>query len=83
MKTTRPEPGTCSEKTVAAENLSVARRFGPPTIWLDGLVALLVLWYERARQRSRLAELDDHLLQDIGKTREQALVEAGKPFWQP
>jgi uncharacterized protein YjiS (DUF1127 family) len=36
---------------------------------------------ERRRQRHALLELDDHLLADIGLTREQALREAGKSLW--
>lgn len=47
------------------------------------LGALLALWYRRRRQRRHLAELGDHLLRDIGKTRRQALAEAEKPFWRP
>ncbi|WP_333827463.1 DUF1127 domain-containing protein [Pararhodobacter sp.] len=34
-----------------------------------------------ARQRHALAALDDTMLRDIGLTREQALHEAGRPFW--
>jgi uncharacterized protein YjiS (DUF1127 family) len=29
-----------------------------------------------------LEELDEHLLQDIGKTRLEAEAEAKKPFWR-
>lgn len=36
---------------------------------------------ERQRQRARLRVLDDHLLKDIGLTREQADREANKPPW--
>jgi uncharacterized protein YjiS (DUF1127 family) len=36
---------------------------------------------DRRRQRHALAELDDHLLRDIGLTRYQARIEARKPFW--
>jgi uncharacterized protein YjiS (DUF1127 family) len=36
----------------------------------------------RSRQRGALAELDDHLLEDIGITRQQASAEAAKPFWK-
>jgi uncharacterized protein YjiS (DUF1127 family) len=45
----------------------------------------LLIWIERSRQRTALQEIaedDDHLLQDIGKSRQEALREAGKPFWQ-
>lgn len=45
------------------------------------LPALLRLWLQRARQRRRLATLDAHLLRDVGLTRQDALAEAGKPFW--
>ncbi len=34
-----------------------------------------------ARQRRRLAELDDAMLHDIGLTRDQALHEARRPRW--
>ncbi|WP_226622851.1 DUF1127 domain-containing protein [Alloyangia pacifica] len=34
-----------------------------------------------ARQRRKLAELDDHLLRDLGLTRRQALEEAKRGFW--
>jgi uncharacterized protein YjiS (DUF1127 family) len=36
----------------------------------------------RARQRAALSDLDDRLLEDIGVTRQQANVEAAKPFWK-
>ena len=36
---------------------------------------------EKARQRGILKELDDRLLRDIGLTREQAMREARKRFW--
>jgi uncharacterized protein YjiS (DUF1127 family) len=43
-------------------------------------------WYARcsarSRQRQALAQLDDHLLKDIGVTRQQAIAEAAKPFWK-
>ena len=43
------------------------------------------LWPARHRQRARLrelAELNDYLLQDIGVTPRDALIEAAKPFWR-
>ena len=42
------------------------------------------LWIERSRQRKalrELAELDDALLKDIGLHRDEAVLEAAKPFW--
>ena len=48
-----------------------------------GVVELALLWTERARQRRQLAELNDHMLRDIGVTRADAWAEADKPFWRP
>jgi uncharacterized protein YjiS (DUF1127 family) len=42
-------------------------------------------WLGRVQRRQdlgRLAELDDHLLKDIGVSREEALRESAKWFWQ-
>jgi uncharacterized protein YjiS (DUF1127 family) len=36
----------------------------------------------RSRQREALSGLDDRLLDDIGVTRQQANIEAAKPFWK-
>lgn len=44
--------------------------------------AVLCAWQERALMRSKMANLDDQLLDDIGLTREQVELEAAKPFWQ-
>jgi len=38
--------------------------------------------YQRYRQRRALAQLDEHLLRDIGVTQAQAGQESGKPFWR-
>ena len=42
------------------------------------------LWMARRTEREALGELVDteHLLADIGVTREQALRESAKPFWR-
>jgi uncharacterized protein YjiS (DUF1127 family) len=49
--------------------------------------SMLALWPARASQRRQLLELieaeDRHLLADMGLTREAALAEAHRPFWQP
>lgn len=39
-------------------------------------------WLSRSRQRQTLAELEEHLLVDIGITRTAARKEAAKPFWK-
>jgi uncharacterized protein YjiS (DUF1127 family) len=51
----------------------------------QSLAATIRLWIARSRQRRHLAALvtwDDHLLKDIGVSRDDALREAAKPFWQ-
>jgi uncharacterized protein YjiS (DUF1127 family) len=47
--------------------------------------SLFDIWAARRRQRKALGELadcSDHLLKDIGISRDDALREAGKWFWQ-
>jgi uncharacterized protein YjiS (DUF1127 family) len=48
---------------------------------LFGLVTAITAWIERRRQLQALTELDDHLLKDVGLSREQARREAARPFW--
>ena len=45
------------------------------------VVTTVYVWAARRSERSRLGELDNRLLSDIGMTRDQARTEAGKPFW--
>jgi uncharacterized protein YjiS (DUF1127 family) len=46
-----------------------------------GWVKVLGKMHDRWQQRQTLLDLDDHLLRDIGLTRNQAAREARKPFW--
>jgi uncharacterized protein YjiS (DUF1127 family) len=41
-------------------------------------------WTERNRQRAALRDLadDKHLLDDLGLTKQEALDEADRPFWE-
>jgi uncharacterized protein YjiS (DUF1127 family) len=49
-----------------------------------GSLAFVVsLWLERARTRRVLAELDEHLVRDIGRTPIEAQRESARPFWKP
>jgi uncharacterized protein YjiS (DUF1127 family) len=50
---------------------------------LKTMLETLSLWRARAGQRHRLRTLEGHRLRDIGVSREDALREAGKPFWRP
>ncbi len=46
-----------------------------------GLADLLKDMLALYRQRKSLSELDDHMLEDIGITREQARRESSRPAW--
>jgi uncharacterized protein YjiS (DUF1127 family) len=46
-----------------------------------GILATLARWRAAARQRRELANLDERALKDIGLTRDDARVEAARPFW--
>lgn len=46
-----------------------------------GLWAAIARMIALHRQRRQLAELDAHLLDDIGVSREDALTEAARPVW--
>ena len=43
----------------------------------------LAQWRARSRGRRLLAELDEHMLRDIGIAPAQVWHESGKWFWQP
>ncbi|MCX7298470.1 MAG: DUF1127 domain-containing protein [Hyphomicrobiales bacterium] len=49
---------------------------------LSRTIETIAVWTVRRRQRRALAELDDHLLNDVGLSPEQAHLEANKPFWK-
>jgi uncharacterized protein YjiS (DUF1127 family) len=58
------------------------RRSAPPrTAARPSFVELVRLAWRRHRSRVMLAELDPHLLKDIGVTYAEAENEANKPFW--
>ena len=44
--------------------------------------ATLMRWQARHRERAHLAQLDDHLLRDMGLTRAEVARQVAKPFWQ-
>jgi uncharacterized protein YjiS (DUF1127 family) len=62
---------------------SVSRGFGNDVVAvLDRLFEAPFVWAERAAERRQLAELDDHLLRDIGLTRADVDAVSTKPFWR-
>ena len=54
--------------------------FLPVSVLSAGMGTILI-WQERARQRYRIAELDDRALKDIGVSRAELHREWRKPFW--
>jgi uncharacterized protein YjiS (DUF1127 family) len=55
---------------------------GTQHAWLWRLAHWCALAAARNRRRPALAELDDWLLRDIGKTRLEIEMEAGEPRWR-
>ena len=72
--------GQCEPRHLLPVSSNPASRIvtGP----LRQLVHLALTWIERGRQRNDLAELDAHLLRDIGVSSEEARTETKKPFWR-
>ncbi|WP_163272256.1 DUF1127 domain-containing protein [Chelativorans alearense] len=70
------------------QNISTHRR-DRPAAWCKALrclavapLAMVLRLEERRRQRLHLSELDDHLLADIGLTREDVRHECANPPWR-
>jgi uncharacterized protein YjiS (DUF1127 family) len=61
--------------------LTMPRRRGVGD-WFALAIGGVSAWQARARERRALAELDEHLLRDIGLDRLSAQEEAAKPFWE-
>ncbi|MBM3533007.1 MAG: DUF1127 domain-containing protein [Alphaproteobacteria bacterium] len=53
-----------------------------PVQALVRLADLLAVWERRARERKALAEMSNHMLQDLGISRLDAQREAEKAFWR-
>lgn len=53
---------------------------GSIRVWL--IMSWLKRCYQRHTQRRELAQLPDHLLDDLGLTHEQRQAEVAKPFWR-
>jgi len=49
---------------------------------VDRIIEAPFVWVERASERRHLAELDDHMLRDIGLNRADVHEVTAKPFWR-
>jgi uncharacterized protein YjiS (DUF1127 family) len=70
--------------SVYAQGRATARKTQRISSALSGLLETIRAWIVRSRQRraiAELAELDDHILKDIGVSKDKMLREAAKPFW--
>ena len=47
-----------------------------------GLLRTVAAWFDRARLRADLPQLDERLLRDIGVTPDWLERESTKPFWE-
>ena len=68
--------GTCP-RAMQLPKMSV-----PLLAGLQSVVRNVLQWDQRSRQRQALADLDDHLLKDVGITRSAATGEVRQPFWR-
>lgn len=69
--------------TFSSPNNGLSRGVGNELIAvLDRLFEAPFVWAERAAERRHMADLDDHLLQDIGLTRAEIGHVTTKPFWR-
>lgn len=73
-------------KNPALSSVEAAKQTaGRVTVWtLAARVVITLLdWQRRAMDRTRLRQMDDHMLRDIGLSRADIEGEASKPFWKP
>jgi uncharacterized protein YjiS (DUF1127 family) len=66
---------------IVAPRLPAAPSPWPRVASLGRVWALLTEWLDRAHAQRRLAELDDHLLKDIGLTRDDVARLDADLFW--
>lgn len=66
------------------EPLSLDGVYRPPLLarWAVKFAVVVTQWDMKRRTRRQLARLDQHLLSDIGMTRDAACTEAARPFWR-
>ena len=78
--------------TIIKQRRSVTPLPRPPEGWedsarrrsavFDWILETLLIWQERASQRSDLGQLNDRMLKDIGLSRADVMREVEKPFWR-
>jgi uncharacterized protein YjiS (DUF1127 family) len=66
---------------VARPHRDETNEFAPLGL-ISRIVATIREWCRRVRSRHELRELNDHVLKDIGLTRDAVAHEVAKPFWR-
>ncbi len=61
---------------------SYLRVFSSLRVLIKNTIKKVAFWMERSKQRRELAELDDHMLEDIGYSHTEVQKEIAKPFWR-
>lgn len=77
-----PKPLISDEARRGPSACHLTEQSTPARTWLQ----TIALWIARHRQRKALeevAQLNGHLLRDIGLSRAEILREAARPFWAP
>ncbi|MDW6093690.1 DUF1127 domain-containing protein [Vibrio rhizosphaerae] len=64
----------------------IVNKIQPPLIdtyrfWIKNIYSLIKRWRQNHQTRRQLSELPEHLLDDIGLSREDAQKECQKYFW--
>jgi uncharacterized protein YjiS (DUF1127 family) len=67
--------------TITAESGTHFTAHSRPS-FIAQLLDAVSVWSERAYQRRMLANADNQLLSDIGRSRAEVVSEAYKPFWR-
>lgn len=67
--------------TVIATNATVSNRRSVFAM-IKRAIGTVYEWQRRASERHHLADIDDRLLADIGRTRAEISFEANKPFYK-
>lgn len=71
-----------SQRITSAPPARASHGFDHVAMLLVRAGRVLIAWQARARQRARLADLDERMLRDIGLTRAEAEAEFRKAPWQ-
>jgi len=70
-------------KTITAGSEQPSEGFvGTIARQLARVTDVVLLWQQRAAERTHLARLSDHHLKDIGMNRAAVEQEVSKPFWR-